>query len=234
MWKIYLSTILTMALNLTFLSPIVAETNLPEAPNTGKPETETQPGGTRTGDLDYHTCNPDANRHPVSLLAKDGQDFTTSEYPSFWFYFPYTQQQVESVEFILKNPQEDQVIYRTLVSLSNQPGITAIHLPTQTEYSLELTRDYLWEVIISCSGNQGNQVKLEGWITRTIIDNPESYHSYIEEDIMYDAVTKLAQLYYQYPENEQYQTDWQNLLLKLGHQDLVEETLWLELKPITQ
>jgi hypothetical protein len=222
MLKVFLLLILSLGFNFTTLvHPILAEGDLPEAPETGKPETEAQPGGTRTGNLEDNVCNSASGLNPASLLAQDSQDLTVSEFPSFWFYLPYSQEEVKQIEFILKDPQ-DQIIYQTSVELTNQPGIREVALPSQPEYSLALDTDYLWELIIACDGHE---VTLQGWITRvantTTSEQQPSYQSYIEQDIFYDAVTQLAQLHQQYPDNREYQTDWADLLSLLGYQDLV-------------
>ncbi|WP_034937523.1 DUF928 domain-containing protein [Gloeocapsa sp. PCC 73106] len=227
--------LLIITLNFTLSSFVLAQANLPKVPETGKPETEARPGGTRTGNLEDNSCNSATSLNPVSLLAQGSRDFTASEFPSFWFYLPYTQQQVENIEFILKNPEGEQIIYRTSVELTNQPGIRKVSLPSQPEYALALDTDYLWELIIYCQANDtpNPDIKLEGWITRVEITGEETavqpvYQSYIAQDILYDAVTQLAQLYHQNPDDQQYQADWKELLELLGYVDLIEKPLVLD------
>ncbi|NER32277.1 MAG: DUF928 domain-containing protein [Symploca sp. SIO1C4] len=219
---------------------------LPEAPPTGSPEDGSSMGGTREPALD--TACKKTNNPLVSLLAANEEndhtisrrDFTSSPYPSFWFHIPYVSQEVSYIEFALQDPQLSKTIYRTAVKLTDKPGIIQINLPQQEQYSLEVEKDYYWDFIVYCAPNQPHQteqpdVVLQGWIRRVAVNaplknqlesvKPQEYIAYIDNDLLYDAVTNLAALRLANPENPQLHNDWTKLLSLLGWEELASEPL---------
>lgn len=207
-----------------FLSPA---SELPEVPDTGKPETDSAPGATRTGSEDLGYCSP-TDLPFTSLLAQNSVDYTISAFPTFWFYVPYLPEEIKYLEFRLTQLESKQIIYRTALELTKS-GIIGITLPQESQYSLIPEQDYLWEVIVYCVNNETTQpdLTLEGWIHRVSqeLEEPVDYNVYIQEDLLYDAVTALIEAQQQQPSNRELKQDWLELLELLGWQELAAEPL---------
>lgn len=246
--KLAFTLVLTLASLLTSFKSVAVELTqqksfelpellaLPEVPPNGTPEGDSSPGGSRNPDLDK-ACRK-SNKPLISLLAaNNGRDFTSSPYPSFWFNIPYSSQEMRYIEFALKDMQANKMIYRTAVKLTEEPGIIKITLPQQEQYSLEIEKDYQWDFKVYCASNQTEQPDefLQGWIRRLAVNaplknqlesvKPREYIAYIDNDLLYDAVTNLAALRLANPENPQLRNAWTNLLDSLGWKELASEPL---------
>ena len=93
--------------------------DLPDVPaDVGTPESDSTPGGTRTGEDAHSTCKK-TKKPLTSLLAEDTMDFTLSEYPTFWFFVPHSPEEIRTIEFVLKD-STNQTIYRQLLKLGEK------------------------------------------------------------------------------------------------------------------
>lgn len=207
---------------------------IPSAPDTGAPESDSSPGGTR---IDKNSTCKQTKKNLTSLLSIG--DFTLSEYPTFWFYIPYYPEELKEIEFIVKdkNAEKLTIVYQDFIQLTDRPGIVKISIPSQSKYSLEIQKNYNWELRVTCVSNLNNHpdIIIAGEIRRLPTDpelekqlrttESEKYLVYIDRYIYYDAVTHLASLYQSNPNNEQLKKDWENLLEILGKKDLVDEPI---------
>ena len=59
---------------------------------------------------------------------------TTAEYPTFWFFIPYEQSTISSIEFVLKDEfrQPSKTIYRNFLTKPETPGIISISTQNHT------------------------------------------------------------------------------------------------------
>jgi hypothetical protein len=204
--------------------------DLPPAPDTGTTEDDSKPGGTRT-DRET-TCN--ATEKPLTSLLAMG-DFTLSQYPTFWFYVPFTAEEVSHIAFVLKEIPEDKTTYQASIQLSDRPGIIKIAIPSEEKYALTLQKNYRWHLIVYCTPQRVDKpdIALMGWIRRVSMTsqlknqlamvNSREYITYIEHYIYYDAVTELATLQLTYPGEARFHRDWNHLLELLGRKELIGE-----------
>ncbi|QSJ15140.1 DUF928 domain-containing protein [Nostoc sp. UHCC 0702] len=146
---------------------------------------------------------------------------TTNQYPTLWFYIPYTKDIAGvSAEFILQDSEENEV-YQSPVSLPAKPGIKSVTLPS-TGKPLEINKNYHWFFKVSCSGSENKPIYVEGDIQIVQLntsleeqlaasDPREKILLYAENGIWFDALTLLAQLQKASPNDASLISDWQSL-----------------------
>lgn len=196
---------------------------LSPSPDTGTPEDTSTPGGSRTDRDRISSCH-DGEVPITSLIGNEIREFTVSKYPSFWFYVPCTNNEIDRLEFVLEDTQTKKTIYQTSIHLSGVAGIIEVALPHESRYSLEQDKNYTWYL----KGNyteSGSDIALSGWIRRIPLDSQlqrqletseRQYDVYIQNKIMYNAITTLAKQYQTKSGNPQIKNDWMNLLKMLG------------------
>ncbi|MBD2430028.1 MULTISPECIES: DUF928 domain-containing protein [Fischerella] len=188
------------------------QANLISAPDTGTPNGQRVPGGTRPGQI---VACKQLDQPITALVPENAKGLTTAEYPSFWFYIPYRPQDIYSIEFSLHDQQEKTTLYRTFPKLAKTPGIIGITLPPNPKNSLQLNQNYHWYFKVNCNSqaiSQEDDVVLEGWVTRI---QPNS-----NDVIWYDELTNLAKNYMFNPNNSKIKNKWENLLKSVGLQGL--------------
>lgn len=214
---------ITFSANLTQAQP-------PTPPDTGTPEGDQTPGTTRP----QANCK-ETNQPLTAIFANRGNDFTLSEYPTFWFYIPYAAQDIKYMEFLLIDETKKETIYHTAVQLAQQPGIIKVTIPSTPEYALKLNHTYYWRLNLNCKSSSTNQPDfVRGWVRR-VPSNPQldsqnsvnlnRYLGYRKNNIWYDAITELAELWFINPNNPELNQAWIELLKELGFEDIISEPL---------
>ncbi|BAY64598.1 hypothetical protein NIES22_46970 [Calothrix brevissima NIES-22] len=213
------------------LQPHVEATSPPKPPTTGTPKGNSTPGTTRPAT----TCKQ-TNQPLTAINANNGSDFTISANPSFWFYVPYSQDEVKTAEFLLLDGQEHNTLYHGAVKLAAKPGLIKISLPANSPHSLQPNQNYRWYLLLKCQASHSDEpdAVVDGWIQRKIVDSDrvhnltldksQSLNFYTKNNIWYDAVNHLAELHFQYPDDAAIQAAWNNLLQLLGKQWVAQET----------
>lgn len=166
---------------------------------------------------------------------------TTEEYPTFWFYVPYTSEEATSGEFSLQDSEASEEYWRGEFELpgnSNQatPGIVSITLP-KTVRPLELNRQYHWFFDLNCptpetvSNQQTTAASVYGIVERRSPSdvNPdfeaelaqathplEMAGVYAKHGIWFDALTQFAQVRLDDPDNQPLNEKWRRLLTSIG------------------
>lgn len=193
----------------------------PKPPATGTPKGNSTPGTTRPEAMCKQT-----NKPLTALNANDGNDFTSSPYPSFWFYVPYSQNDIRHAEFVLLDGQERATIYQTTVKLATKTGLIKITLPSGSKNLLQPNQNYRWYLMLNCQGSNSDEpdVVVDGWIQYKVINSNLLHHQvdklnkyifYTKNHLWYDAVNDLAQLHFNYPDDAEIQVAWINLLKQL-------------------
>ena len=200
--------------------------------NVGTPQGESKPGATRPEAM----CE---NRNPTltAIVANKGEDFTVSEYPTFWFYIPYSSEEIRELEFALKNKEKTKTIYRTVIEVTQTPGLIKVTIPPQPENALKTLELYYWDLKLYCTNNPGDEVDLllNGWIQRLPL-NPElqtqlqesdgnAYQVYLDNKLWYDGISSLAQAYLANPDNPAINSAWTELLQTINLSELDTELL---------
>ena len=192
-----------------------------EPPDRGTPKSDEGTGS--RGD-----CLSKSSLPPLTSLAggKNHLKLTASDRPTFWIYLPYTQAEASYGEFSLQNG--DNEIYRTRFKLPAKPGIVSVSLPS-TVAPLEVGKQYRWYFDINCSASASSDdlstpASLTGTVERvafsanfarelkTASKPLNRIATYAKHGIWYDAVTELAQLRLQQPDNPTLKQAWNKLL----------------------
>ena len=199
--------------------------NLPKPPNTGTPSGNTRPGTTRP-----ETNCPQTSQTLSALVANNGSDLTSAEFPTIWFYIPYTSKQISEMEFFLFDANERQTLYHTSITPNEKPGMIEVSLPAQSKYALKLNETYRWRFNLDCQPDNTVEPDLvvDGWIQRVSVSasdnqsivNLQDYYAKRDRGIWYDAIDGLAELYFANPEAPEVKAAWSELLELLDIQDI--------------
>ncbi|MDZ7961370.1 MAG: DUF928 domain-containing protein [Aulosira sp. DedQUE10] len=203
----------------------------PKPPATGTPKGNSTPGTTRPEAMCKQT-----NKPLTALNANNGNDFTASPYPSFWFYMPYSQDDIRHAEFILLDGQERTTIYQTTVKLATKTGLIKITLPSGSQNLLQPNQNYRWYLMLNCQGSNSGEpdAVVDGWIQRKVItsnllhhqvDKLHKYIFYTKNNLWFDAVNDVAELHFKYPRDVEIQAAWTNLLKQLDKEWVAPEEL---------
>jgi Domain of Unknown Function (DUF928) len=141
---------------------------------------------------------------------------TTMEYPTFWFFVPFTDRSTQ-LEFVLQN-REDEVVYSFIIPTPLQDGIVGVKIP-KSQKPLVLDRPYRWtlKAKLVCGESAPEQRYVDGWIQRVglpagidVVSNPAQV--YVDRRVWYDAVNSLAEQRLKEPRNVRLKQDWRELL----------------------
>ncbi len=198
-----------------------------------------RPGGRRRGGGSRGECL--ANNVPLSAIAyADSQTvselgierteetvgmLTTKARPVLWFYLPSELSNDTETAFVLKDAQE-QVLYQgQLLGETDEDGIIGVPLAAD----LEIDATYHWFLTLDCG--DGEQTMVDGWIARKRVSaelkkrfEPVGDRNraalYANYGFLQDALTELARLKLEQPEDEATDQDWVNFLNALDLSDL--------------
>lgn len=162
----------------------------------------------------------------IALVPTSNWGKTVAEYPTWWFYVPYSPQEAPIGVFVLQDKNYND-LYRTTLNLpSSAPGLVSVSLPKE-ETSLTVGNSYRWQLNLYCSGNPDSApVYVSGWINRVLPsselareltqETTPKYQVYAEHQIWFDAVHHLGQLRITNPSDPSLIQDWQMLLKAEG------------------
>ena len=190
-------------------------------------------GGRRRGAASR--CNNCPDLQLTALVPGDSQErsllaLTVDTHPTFWIYIPQAVTSELSGEFVLQDAADNKV-YETAFTTPRTPeGIVSITLPQKTA-PLEIGKQYYWTFWIysdpkAASGNVAvhgliqrvvpNSQRLNALKQGTPQDRTALYAAYADNGIWYDALTTLAQLRRQNPQDAKLTADWVSLLHSVG------------------
>ncbi|MEL7038119.1 MAG: DUF928 domain-containing protein [Cyanobacteria bacterium J06592_8] len=193
------------------------------------------PPGNRRGGASRGNCPP-VQPPLTALIPATNLGLTTQQYPTFWFYIPYSSTDIPQAEFMLLDENQRPALEESIsVELSQTPGIIGVTLPS-TAKPLEPEQEYHWFFELICDAeNPSNNPRVDGWIKRvqpsqdllTQLENnqaEQNYLIYAENGIWYDALTNLIQALQANPSNSSLKNDWFDLLESVELQEIVRVT----------
>lgn len=194
---------------------------LPPAPDTGTPDGQRIPGGTRPEVTE--ACRR-TNQPLTALVPRNGKGLTTAEHPAFWFYVPYTREDIHSIEFSLHNRDETVTLYRTSLQPAKTAGVIGVSLPPMPKHSLKPDQSYHWYFIVNCKPTETFETALvlDGWVTR-VGSSPNLERS--SKVVWYDELTSLAKRYLAEPQNAAAKSAWIGLLNSVDLERLAQAPL---------
>jgi hypothetical protein len=202
---------------------------------------ECTPKSTAAGGSRPENKCPQINQSITPLIADNGKDYTSFSYPTFWFYIPYPTETIKYLEFALINPQTNTTVFRRAIQPQNSPGIIKITIPQEEKFALKEENNYDWKLMLTCQENptyQPDDIR-SGWIQKLASDSQslekhlqqispiEAYQLYVDNEIWYDAINQILELYLNNPDNNpQINQQWLNLLAVLEPQwlNVIEST----------
>ncbi|OCQ91147.1 hypothetical protein BCD67_25450 [Oscillatoriales cyanobacterium USR001] len=221
-----------ITLTIFTISPISAQKDngilLGQSPNEGtdtsqtKKDNDTEPGG----GLGSGSCRK-TDKPLKPLVPRKNPVYTTEERPTFWFYIPYSAEEVTSGEFALVTENELDDVYRTSFKLPKTPGIVSVSLPSSLASSFEVGKDYHWYFTLKCDSSEDSDEKVvQGWVQR-VPRTAETDRKISEAtpDIWYDSVTFLGNRLRQSPKDQSLKRQWTKLLESADLQSIAEEEL---------
>ncbi len=189
-------------------------------------------GSTRTLKCFDSVTSLDGKNHQSELTAltamsdTDNSQLTTSDHPTFFFYVPKTAQPIQSLEFVLKN-EADEPLYTKNFNTPPQGGIFSIKVPDHRP--LKLDQKYTWMLSANCANSDNKpDLSLTGAIQVVKDDNLsaaiqqtsdpiEQVMLYAASGIWENAITTLADLRRQKPNDPTVQNYWEQLLTSVKH-----------------
>ncbi|MCL1463894.1 DUF928 domain-containing protein [Argonema galeatum] len=142
----------------------------PPAPKTGTSGRPQSGGATRPGES---KC-PNANTRPIAFMPDSLQ--TTLASPIFWFYVPYSPNDVDSFSFVILDEQDRYVIPPKNIKLSGTPGFISLSPPSQ---SFEVGKRYRWYFSIYCDPqNEEDRISWNGTLQRIASTSTENVDWY--------------------------------------------------------
>ncbi|MBH8565580.1 DUF928 domain-containing protein [Nostoc sp. CENA67] len=233
----------------------VAQTAPPSwpQPESGNPGGRVR-GGAKRSLCELQSC-PSVNPQLTALVpftekaesVTNVWGLTTEANPTFWFYVPYTKDAANkdcasTTEFVLQKDEDSSPTYKEYkeaIALPAQPGVISISLPANAP-SLEIGKQYRWFLTINCNSDQpSNPTYVEGVIKRVNL-KPEiaqqlkratplqQFTIYAQNGIWYNALSTLAKLRQQYPQDAVLKAEWKNLLSSIRLDDVAEEPILFE------
>ena len=241
-----------IAITLTLTSILINCTNVSQGTSTGAPTTVSQspfsgeveftlpargaPGnrkGKRTGAATRDPCSAfEGENEPLTALVPGTNlGLTVTERPTFWFYVPYASNSRLSVEFFLKEREENE-LYKQTFPLTNTPGIVSIRLP-ETGSPLEVKKLYTWHFSVVCPEAK---VKVEGAVEKVSqlrsvssqlegATELERISFYAKNGLWFDTLTNLAELYRTNPQDKALKDNWANLWQDVGLEYITSKPL---------
>ncbi len=205
----------------------IAQTSNPEFSDAGRPRRR-QGGGSRGSCLI-------ADKPPLTALVPDSSTgFTVAQSPSFWFYLPYDLTERHSVEFVLKDSQDNLVHRKTIAGNHTAAGIVNLRLPASVV--LDTNQTYEWYLLVQCDAeNPERFVFVNGAVRR--LERPELQQKlatltldahadlYAAENLWYDALDSVATQLRDAPENNRIRKNWRALLQSIGLANLESQPI---------
>ena len=165
--------------------------------------------------------------------------YTSATHPTFWFFMPASLQSGEIAEFVLQD-RAHHFIHKVKLPLSSR-GIIRVSIPA-TQPSLMVNQGYTWTLRMlpdpapNAAQRPPSRVFVKGTIYRrdldpnlqrqlTIASRRERVTLYAQAGLWHDALTELAQLRRERPQDVNLPQRWSRLLQQVDLADLATEPI---------
>lgn len=198
------------------------------------------------------SATPDHSQNPILATTPAGSvlGLTVVSHPTFWVYSPYALTPEHSVEFILQDNQGN-VIYQTSLSTSvSTPGVVGFKLPDSVP-PLQVNKRYNWFFSIACARqsdttpidpDEPTKIVVSAWVERITLDSSlqaeleqataaQKALIYHKAGIWHEALTTLAELRRQQPNDATLKEEWEQLLRSINLEAIAPEPITAELLP---
>ena len=174
-----------------------------------------------------------SNQPIIALAPLEDPQITTFSYPTLFFYLPQTNAQ--TLELVLQDENQE-VISKATFKTPAKSGIVSVR-PANLTPELKVGKTYRWFFSVLCDQKersrdlvvQGSIVRLapDEKLQRDLIkaDMRERANIYALSGSFTDALTNLAQLRRQRPNDADLKTDWQDLLGSVNLEEIIDAPL---------
>ncbi|MBW4478801.1 MAG: DUF928 domain-containing protein [Tolypothrix brevis GSE-NOS-MK-07-07A] len=171
--------------------------------------------GTRGG----NSCTS-SNQPIIALAPLEDPQITTFSSPTLFFYVPQTNAQ--ALELVLQD-ENQQIITKSTFKTPAKSGIVSV-IPANSTPELKVGKTYRWFFSAVCDQKERSRdLVVQGSIVRLVPDEKlqrdlassdirQRASIYALSGSLTDALTNLAQLMRQRPNDAELKTDWQDLL----------------------
>lgn len=178
----------------------------------------------------------------AKTISPSNLGLTTDERPTLWFYVPYSLTPSRRIEFVLQDENGNDVYETSLTKSDISPGVVGLQLPS-TAPALKVNQVYRWYFLVYCDPKQPEAlVFVEGLVKRVPLSSslesqvaqatPEQKSTlYAEAGMWHEAVTSLAKLRRNNPENAALKDEWVNLLKSMNLDAIAQEPITTVLTP---
>ena len=159
--------------------------------------------------------------------------YTAAERPTVWVYVPYGNPAIPA-KFTLDDDDAGTQIHTQAVTLPTQPGILGIRLPDSAP-ALQPGKRYRWYFSLTCSTPSGGMAGLDTVSVDAVVirEAPkpdlkgqltagaslQNAIAYAQAGFWYDALTNLAELRRQTPQDADLKAAWADLLAGIATTD---------------
>lgn len=191
--------------------------------------------GSRRGGASRGPCPP-VEIPLTALVPETNIGLTVSERPTFWFYIPYNPTPVRSVEFVLLDEKRN-AIYQTTLPIKDTPGIMSVSVASSVP-PLEAGKRYQWVFSVICDpSNRTEDIFVRGQVKREPLNSSletqlqatqterDRIIIYAANGLWYDALTALAKLRHNSPQDQTLANDWRDLLSDVSLTHIASEPL---------
>lgn len=168
--------------------------------------------------------------------------YTSRDRPTFWVYVPYANRQIPA-RFTLEEEATGTPLYQTAVTLPPQPGILGIPLPASAP-ALNPGSRYRWYFTVNCkaggaAADASDNINVEAVVVRDTLPPAIARQltgapslanaiALAQNGFWYDALTTLAQLRQQNPQDATLATAWKDLLAGIATTPTARQNFNLE------
>ena len=169
----------------------------------------------------------------TAIVPEQQVTLTTSVHPALFFYLPKTAS--KEALFILYD-ENDREIYKSIFSVAEMSGLLKVSVPdTVTSPRLEVGKNYFWQFALLCNPDEPSLSPLvEGWVQRVALNSDiltelesasasRKVEIYADAGIWQEALTTLASLRQQEPNNLSLEAQWNQLLDSIGLSKIAQE-----------
>ena len=190
----------------------------------------------------------------LKATSNSNMSLTAAGHPTFWLYVPYTSSStarhpITKIEFVLQDENRKNMYQTSIPKPQISPGVVGVQLPF-TAPSLEVNKTYQWYFQVYCHPQAAVDATVEpdasiqSWVQRVVL-NPslesqlkqatpqERVALYSNAGIWFEAVTTLAQLRRQNPNNAKLREEWVKLLKDVDLDAIADEPIVSVLTPKT-
>lgn len=165
--------------------------------------------------------------------------YTTVERPTFWAYVPYGSSSAVPAKFTIDDETAGTTLHEESVTLPKEPGLISLQMP-KTAPALEPGKRYRWFFTLECKAANAagtDNINVQAIVIRdrlpataqlTKTPSIENARIYAQNGFWYDALTTLATLRQQRPQDPELTKSWQELLAGIATTDKSKQNFKLD------